>query len=142
MGINFKGCEFSSIFLNFGVDFAICQANHSKYNIPITFNIVNANGYISKNLPSPRPTNIVINGKPRITPKICGIVLLYPNVNPEDKSIMLFGPGVIDVANENINIETNNVNVKVSMFFPYLRQRLNSLDFGSILENVRCNDLL
>jgi len=121
IGINFKGCEFSSFSLNFGVEFAIFQANHNKYNIPITFNIVKANGYILKNSPSPRPTNIVINGKPIITPKICGIVLLYPNVNPEDKSIMLFGPGVMDVANENINIDINSVNVKVSIFFPFLR---------------------
>ena len=71
-----------------------------------------------KNSPSPRPTNIVIIGKPITTPNIWGIVLLYPNVKPEDKSIILLGPGVIDVANENINIDSNNVNVKVSILFP------------------------
>jgi len=121
IGINFKGCEFSLFSLNFGVEFAIFQANQSKYIIPTIFNIVNANGYILKNSPSPRPTNIVINGKPITTPKICGIVFLYPNVNPDDKSIILLGPGVKDVANENINIDINNVNVKVSIFFPFLR---------------------
>ncbi len=120
IGINFKGFEFSSFSLNFGVEFAIFQANHKRYNNPTIFNIVKINGYILKTSPRPRPTNMVINGKPMTTPKICGIVFLYPYVNPEDKSMILFGPGVIDVANENTNIDTINVNVKVSIIFPYL----------------------
>jgi len=109
------GMSFS---LNFGVEFAIFQANQSRYNIPITFKTIKANGYNLKNSPSPSPTNIVINGKPITTPKICGIVFLYPKVNPEDKSIILLGPGVKDVANENMNIENKSVNVKVSIILP------------------------
>jgi len=38
-----------------------------------------------------------ISGKPKIIPNICGIVFLYPNVRPEDNSIILLGPGDITV---------------------------------------------
>ena len=120
IGINFRGCEFWSFSLNFGVEVAIFQANQSKYTIPMIFNIVKVKGYILKNSPSPSPTKIVIIGKPITTPKICGIVLLYPKVNPEDKSMILFGPGVIDVAIEKINIDIKSVNVNVSIIFPLL----------------------
>jgi len=40
-----------------------------------------------------------MTGNPKLTPKAWGIVLLYPNVSPDDKSIILFGPGVRVEAN-------------------------------------------
>jgi len=52
-----------------------------------------------------------MRGNPKLTPKAWGMVRLYPNVRPDDKSIMLFGPGVIVEANPKEVIERIIVNV-------------------------------
>jgi len=46
-----------------------------------------------------------ISGNPNIIPNISGIVFLYPKVSPEDKSIILFGPGDITVDMVNVAID-------------------------------------
>ena len=119
IGKNVNGLASLSFSLNLGFEFAICHANHSKYKIPMTFKILKMMGYSSNTFPNPNPIQIVIKGNPRTTPKIWGIVLLYPNVKPDERSIILFGPGVMDVAKENINIDIKSVVVKVSIALPF-----------------------
>ncbi len=49
--------------------------------------------------PSPSPTTTSIDVKPKPMPSMCGIVRRNPKFTPDASSIMLFGPGVIEVAN-------------------------------------------
>jgi len=52
-----------------------------------------------------------MSGNPKNTPAICGMVLLYPKVSPEDKSIILFGPGDIEV--ESVNVAMDKIIARV-----------------------------
>src|SRR4051812_11651517 len=49
--------------------------------------------------PIPSPTTTSIDVKPKPMPSMCGIVRRNPKFTPDASSIMLLGPGVIDVAN-------------------------------------------
>ena len=53
-----------------------------------------------------------------ITPSRWGTVFLYPKVNPEDSSMILLGPGVIDVAKENTKIDVSKVVENISIKCP------------------------
>ncbi len=44
----------------------------------------------------PKPSTSTISAQPPEMPKMCGTVRRNPKVAPDDSSIMLFGPGVID----------------------------------------------
>ena len=52
--------------------------------------------------PMPIPTANNITKKPRDTPIAWGIVRFNPKLMPDARSIILFGPGVIEVTNENM----------------------------------------
>ncbi len=43
--------------------------------------------------------------KPNVTPRICGIVLVIPKLNPEYDATTLLGPGVYAVTNQNNAID-------------------------------------
>ncbi len=43
--------------------------------------------------------------KPKVTPSICGIVLITPKLKPEYDATILFGPGVKAVTNQKRQIE-------------------------------------
>ena len=47
---------------------------------------------------NPRAIHNKRNGKPNVTPNMCGRVLLIPKLNPEYDDIILFGPGEKAVA--------------------------------------------
>ena len=116
--MNFKGVLLSSSSLREGVEFAIFQASHNRYTVPTIFSIVKIIGYDSNILPSPNPTRRAMKGKPMITPSRWGMVFLYPKVNPEDNSMILLGPGVIDVAKENTKIDVSKVVENISIKCP------------------------
>ena len=48
------------------------------------------------------PTRKIISVKPRFTPSRCGTLRRKPKFRPEDASITLFGPGVIELTSANI----------------------------------------
>ena len=50
---------------------------------------------------NPRPMTVIISGKPSITPSMCGIERRKPKRVPDDSSIRLFGPGVIEATKAN-----------------------------------------
>jgi len=66
---------------------------------------------VASKAPSPRPTPIKSDRKPAPMPSICGIVRRKPKFTPEANSIILFGPGVIEVAKAKV---TSAVRVAVS----------------------------
>ena len=43
--------------------------------------------------------------KPRVTPRICGMVFVIPKLKPEYDATTLFGPGVYAVTNQNKEID-------------------------------------
>ena len=43
--------------------------------------------------------------KPKVTPRICGIVFEIPKLKPEYEATTLFGPGVYAVTNQNKDID-------------------------------------
>ena len=47
-----------------------------------------------KTLINPIVKNMTNEVKPKVTPRICGIVLVIPKLNPEYEATTLFGPGV------------------------------------------------
>jgi hypothetical protein len=54
----------------------------------------------------PKPTEISIIGKPKAIPKRCGNDFLIPKLSPEDKIIILFGPGVMVITSVNKKIDS------------------------------------
>tara|TARA_B100001079_G_C16353287_1_gene489315 strand:- start:775 stop:981 length:207 start_codon:yes stop_codon:yes gene_type:complete len=54
---------------------------------------------------SPRPTATSITGKPTAIPNKCGIERRMPRFNPEERIIILLGPGVIVITIENKKID-------------------------------------
>ena len=46
--------------------------------------------------------------KPNVTPRICGIVLVIPKLNPEYDATILFGPGEQLVPNINNDNDSNS----------------------------------
>ena len=54
-----------------------------------------------KTRPNPVAVNIIKAVKPPVIPRIWGIVLLNPKLAPEAVSMMLFGPGVMQLASAN-----------------------------------------
>jgi len=84
---------------------AILYAIQKRYKIPTNFKTVKTSGNFSNKAPIPSPTIKTIRGNPKNIPDMCGIVLLYPKVSPEDKSIMLFGPGDIEVDKVNVAMD-------------------------------------
>jgi hypothetical protein len=52
-------------------------------------------------VPKPRPTETFNIIMPKMIPATCGRVRLNPKLAPEVVSIMLFGPGVMEVTSAN-----------------------------------------
>lgn len=61
-------------------------------------------------LPIPAADKASSTPKPNVTPSRCGIDLANPNSTPDEVSMMLFGPGVIDDTNAN-NANGNKVSM-------------------------------
>jgi hypothetical protein len=67
--------------------------------MPITLRTVCAAGRAAKSAPSPKPKASRSAMKPIAIPSICGMERLKPKFTPEAVSMMLFGPGVMEVTN-------------------------------------------
>src|SRR3546814_14849910 len=81
-----------------------------------TFRIRFRMGKRSNNSISPTPTSMIISVKPMPTPSACGTVRRRPKLAPDAISIILFGPGVIEVANATDRksvVEGKRVSVRV-----------------------------
>lgn len=78
----------------------------------------------------PNPTASSIIKKPHETPIEWGNVFLKPKLIPDASSIILLGPGVIDVANENMDKAKN-----VSIFMMLLSYKVGA--FSSLNHDNR-----
>ena len=67
----------------------------------MTFSATCTDGTAMTRLPMPAAHSASMMAKPTVTPSMCGIERMKPKRIPDEVSMMLFGPGVIDETKAN-----------------------------------------
>ena len=73
-----------------------------------------------KILISPIDRNKTKEVKPKVTPRMCGIVFVIPKLNPEYEATTLLGPGVYAVTNQNNAIDNISGCINYAIGKPFL----------------------
>ena len=78
---------------------AVSRAKCSRYSAPASVSSVCNTGRLANKAARPNQASSNTKARPALTPRQCGNVRRTPKRSPDDSSIKLFGPGVIDVPN-------------------------------------------